>query len=152
LAVQVAKALGGVVVGVCSSRNLELVRGLGADEVVDYTKPEPYQGQAPFDAIYDCVGGDYAKYMPLLTPKGRYASSVPGPGVIGRSLLNWASARAVKPVMLKASTADLKWLDELFVQGKLKVVEDSRFALAELSKAWERSQSGRAVGKILIEI
>lgn len=152
LAVQVAKAMGGVVTGVCSGRNVELVTSLGADAVIDYTKPEPYKGQAPFDVIYDCVGSAPNDFLPLLTPNGRFASCMPGPSVFMGAALNLFRARKVLPVMLKPNAADLTTLNAWVNAGKLKVVIDSRFPLADVPKAWERSRSGRAVGKIVVEV
>jgi NADPH:quinone reductase-like Zn-dependent oxidoreductase len=145
-------ALQGVVTGVCSGRNVELVTSLGADAVIDYTKPEPYKGQAPFDVIYDCVGSAPNDFLPLLTANGRFASCMPGPSVFVGAALNLFRARKVLPVMLKPNAADLTTLDAWVTAGKLKVVIDSRFPLADVPKAWERSRSGRAVGKIVVEV
>jgi NADPH:quinone reductase-like Zn-dependent oxidoreductase len=152
LAVQIARASGATVVGVCSARNAELVAGLGAHEVIDYNASDPYRGQAPFDIVLDCVGGDPAPWTPLLGPGGRYASCVPGPKVFLRAALNPLSSRKVRAVLLKSRAADLRFLDGLVEAGKLRVVVDSRFPLAELAKAWERSRSGRAVGKIIVDV
>lgn len=152
LAVQIAAAAGATVVGVCSTRNVDLVRGLGAHEVVDYTKPDAWANQAPFDIIYDCVGGSPGTWTPRLSPTGRFASCMPGPGVVLRSLLNPLGLKPVHAVMLKSNTADLRTLDGLFAQGKLRAVVDSRFPLDQMPAAWERSQSGRVSGKVLVEI
>ncbi|GDX80543.1 quinone oxidoreductase [Deltaproteobacteria bacterium] len=151
-AVQLARSMGAHVVGVCSGKNAELVLGLGAHEVVDYTRADAYTNQAPFDFIYDCVGGDLGLLVSLLTPKGRYASCMPGPAIFLWPILHVFSGRSVKPVMLKSTAADLAVLDGLVDQGKLRVVIDSRFPLAELPAAWARSQSGRTVGKIVIDV
>lgn len=152
LAVQIARASGATVVGVCSARNAELVAGLGAHEVLDYTKPEPYRGQPPFDVVLDCVAGDPAPWCALLGPGGRYASCVPGPKVFLRAALNPLASRKVRAVMLQSRAADLRLLDGLVEAGKLRVVVDSRFPLADLAKAWERSLRGRAVGKIIVDV
>ncbi len=151
LAVQVARSTGAHVVGVCSARNAELVRGLGAHEVVDYGAADPYAGQAPFDWILDCVGQSPGDFVPKLTPKGRFASCMPGPAIFTWGLLHPFSGRSVKPVMLKSNAADLGVLDELVAAGKLRVVVDSRFPAAEFDKAWDRSRSGRAAGKIVVD-
>jgi NADPH:quinone reductase-like Zn-dependent oxidoreductase len=135
---------------VCSARNAELVRSLGADEVLDYAAPDPYRGQAPFDVVLDCVGGSPGRWTRLLGPGGRYGSTFPGPGVFLRQALNPVSSRAVRPVMLRPSGADLADLGRRLADGSLRVVVDSRFPLADLAKAWERSRSGRAVGKIVV--
>lgn len=151
-AVQIARAAGATVVGVCSGRNAALVTSLGAHEVVDYTQPDPYRGQAPFDVVYDCVAGDPSPFLPLLTPKGRYASCMPGVATFARALLNPFVGRTVLPVMLKSNAADLRVLDALVEAGKLRVVIDARFPLAALPEAWARSKSGRVAGKLVIDV
>lgn len=151
-AVQIARSAGATVVGVCSGRNAALVTSLGAHEVLDYTKPEPFRGQAPFDIVLDCVAGDPAPWLPLLGANGRYASCVPGPRVFARAALNVFNTKKVKPVLLKSRATDLRILDALFEAGKLRVVIDSRHPLDKLAAAWERSISGRAAGKIIVDV
>ncbi|MFO0596940.1 MAG: NAD(P)-dependent alcohol dehydrogenase [Myxococcaceae bacterium] len=150
LAVQLARAAGAHVTGVCSGKNAELVRSLGAHEIVDYTKADAWAGVAPFDCIYDCVGSPPGDSLPRLTAKGRFASCLPGPGVFAHAALNAVRGRSVRPVMLKSNAADLGFLDALVEKGQLKVVVDQRFPAEQLDKAWERSASGRAVGKIIV--
>ncbi len=152
LAVQIARAMGTTVVGVCSTRNVALVRELGAHEVIDYTQPDPYRGQAPFDVVLDCVAGDSSPFLPLLGPGGRYASCLPGAAVFARSMLNPLTDKKVRPVLLKSRAVDLQWLDELYARRALRVIIDSHFALEDLKKAWERSMTGRTVGKIVIDV
>jgi NADPH:quinone reductase-like Zn-dependent oxidoreductase len=152
LAVQIARAAGAHVVGVCSGRNAELVTKLGAHEIVDYTRPDAYAGQAPFDIVLDCVGGSPSPWLPRLRPGGRFASTMPGPSVFLRSFVNPLTDRKVRAVMLKSNAADLEVLDGLWSAGKLRVVIDSRFPLAELRAAWERSMGGRAAGKIVVDV
>lgn len=148
LGLQIAVAAGAHVTGVCSGRNAELARGLGAHEVIDYTQPDPYKGKAPFDIILDCVGGSPFRWTPLLTPKGRYASPMPAPATLFMPLINPLMGRKVRPVMLKSNAADLRVLCGLVEAGRLRVVIGERFDLEDLPKAWERSISGRATGKI----
>lgn len=152
IAVQIARAAGATVVGVCSGRNAALVTGLGAHEVIDYTRPDAYRGQAPFDIVLDCVGGSPSPWMRRLAPGGRFASTMPGPSVFARSFVNFMTSRKAHAVMLKSSAADLRVLDRLVDAGKLRVVIDSRFPLAELAKAWERSMTGHVAGKIVIDV
>lgn len=152
LAVQIARASGATVVGVCSGRNAELVASLGAHEVIDYTMPDPYRGQAPFDIVLDCVAGRPSPWLPLLGAGGRYASCVPDGTTFLRSALNIVTSKKVRVVMLKSRAADLRSLDRLVEEGKLRVVVDRRFKLEELAQAWERSIGGRTAGKIVIEL
>lgn len=152
LAVQLARAAGATVAGVCSARNVELVRSLGAHEVIDYTAADPYRGVAPFDLVLDCVGGPPSAWTHLLVSGGRYASTMPGPSVFLRQLANPLTSRVVRPVLLKSTAADLQLLDERVAEGSLRVVIDQRYPLERLSEAWDRSKSGRAAGKIVIEL
>lgn len=152
LAVQLARAAGAHVTGVCSTRNVELAKRLGAHAVVDYTKPDAWAGVAPFDAIYDCVGSAPGEFLPRLTAKGRFASCLPGPAVFGHAALNLVRSKKVLPVLLKANAADLGVLDALVEQGQLEVVIDSRFPFEQLAAAWERSASGRAAGKVVVDL
>ncbi len=151
IGVQIARAAGATVIGVCSGRNATLVASLGAHEVIDYTKPDPYRGQKPFDIILDCVGGSPSPWIQLLASGGRYVSPMPGPGTVLRSLLNPLSRKKVRGVMLKSNAADLAVLDSLVEAGKLRVVIDSLYPLANLRDAWERSMSRRTAGKIVID-
>jgi NADPH:quinone reductase-like Zn-dependent oxidoreductase len=152
LAVQIARASGATVVGVCSGRNAALVSSLGAHDVIDYTKPDPYRGQAPFDIVLDCVGGSPFRWMKLLASSGRFVSVMPGPGVFLRSAIDPLTSKKVSAVMLKSNAGDLRVLDRLVEAGKLRVVIDSHYPLAQLRAAWERSMSGRTVGKIVIDV
>ncbi len=151
-AVQIARATGCHVVGVCSTRNIALVRELGAHEVIDYTVGDAFAGQAPFDVVLDCVGAEIPKWLAMLTPKGRYASTLPGPEVFARGALNITCGKKVYPVLLKARATDLAILDQLYEAKKLRAVIDSRFPLENLADAWARSKSGRAAGKIIIDV
>jgi len=120
--------------------------------VIDYTRPDPYRGQPPFDVILDCVGGSPFPWTPRLAPGGRFASVVPGPSVFLRGWLNPVTGRKVRPVLLNPNAADLQALDALAAQGKLRVVVDSRYPLDALGAAWTRSIAGRAVGKIVVDV
>lgn len=152
IGVQVAKSAGAWVTGVCSGRNVQRVRELGADEVLDYTRSDAFAGVAAFDVVLDCVGGDPGRWLRLMAPDARYVSVIPAPITFLWPLLNPFSRRRVKPWMLKTNGDDLRALDALWQRGALQVVIDGRYPLASLGEAWQRSISGRAVGKIVIEV
>lgn len=152
LAVQIAKAAGATVVGVCSARNAAFVADLGASDVVAYDAPDPFAGQEPFDVVLDCVGGSPTRWLKLLKPGGRFASTMPGPAVFLHATLNGLTSKTVRPVMLSTNGPDLQILADLVQYGKLRVVIDSRYPLDALAAAWERSKTGRAVGKIVIDV
>jgi NADPH:quinone reductase-like Zn-dependent oxidoreductase len=152
IGVQIAKSAGAWVTGVCSGANAPRVRELGADEVLDYTRGDAFKGIAPFDVVLDCVGGDPGPWLRLMTAQARYVSVIPGPLTFIWPLLNPFSRRRVRAWMLKTNGDDLRALDALWQRGSLKVVIDGRYALPSLGQAWQRSISGRAVGKIVIEV
>ncbi|MFZ5475418.1 MAG: NAD(P)-dependent alcohol dehydrogenase [Myxococcota bacterium] len=148
LAVQIARRMGAHVVGVCSGRNAALVGELGAHEVLDYTQPDPYRGQAPFDLVYDCVGSAPGDFLPMVSAAGTFASCMPRPSVFAWAARNPLCSQQVRAVMLKANAADLRALDAM----GLRVVIDSRYPLARVGEAWARSKSGRVVGKVVIDV
>jgi NADPH:quinone reductase-like Zn-dependent oxidoreductase len=152
IGVQIAKSAGAWVTGVCSGANAPRVRELGADEVLDYTRGDAFKGIAPFDVVLDCVGGDPGPWLRLMTAQARYVSVIPGPLTFIWPLLNPFSRRRVRAWMLKTNGDDLRALDALWQRGSLKVVIDGRYPLPSLGQAWQRSISGRAVGKIVIEV
>ncbi len=150
-AVQIAVAAGAEVVGVCSGRNADLVRSLGCRDVIDYTQPGCWAGVPPFDLVYDCVAGDPAPYLVHLKRGGTYASCMPSPATFLHAA-NVLTGKRVRPVLLHSNAADLGALDKLFVDGKLRAVIDRHFGLEELPAAWAYSKSGRARGKIIIDV
>jgi NADPH:quinone reductase-like Zn-dependent oxidoreductase len=151
-AVQIAASTGAFVIGVCSATNMEMVKSLGAKQVIDYEQPEPFKGLAPVDLVLDCVGGHGGPYLPLLVDGGRYASPVVTPALLARQVLNPLSSKKELIVMLKANAMDLMTLDRLWVDKKLRVVTDSVFPMERLGEAWARSITGHAVGKVVVEI
>jgi len=152
LAVQIARNAGATVTGVCSGRNAAMVKELGAQEIIDYTKPDAFDGKGPWDVILDCVGGSPFVWTKKLVPGGRFASVLPSPMVFARAALNPFTSVRVRAVMLKSNAKDLRELDAVFERGALHVTIDSRYPLSKLADAWMRSKSGRAAGKIVIDI
>ncbi|MGV3620576.1 MAG: NAD(P)-dependent alcohol dehydrogenase [Archangium sp.] len=151
-AVQIARSAGAHVTGVCSTPNVELVRSLGAHEVVDYKSSEPWKGiTQPFDCIFDTIGSSPGEYLEKLTEKGVFASCLPGPGVFANAALNLIRGRSVRPVLLSVKPYDLAVLDELAVRGQLRAVIDSRYQAEALAQAWAHSATGRTAGKIVVD-
>jgi len=154
LAVQIARAAGATVVAVSSAKNHALLESLGAHELIDYTRPDPYDSLAPCDVVLDCVGVDPVPWLTpaRLNPGGRFACVMPSASTFLRAAGNPFTSRTVHPVLLRSNAADLRVLDGLFAKGQLRVVVDRRFPLESLAAAWERSMSGRAVGKIILDV
>ena len=151
-AVQIARSTGAHVTGVCSTRNVELVRSLGAHEVVDYKSSNPWSGVTqPFDCIFDTVGSSPGDYLSKLTRRGVFASCLPMPAVFAHAALNTLRARRVRPVLLSVRPYDLGVLDELAVRGLLRAVIDARYQAEQLAQAWAHSAAGHAAGKIVVD-
>ncbi len=154
-AVQLAKHFGAEVTGVCSSANLDLVRSLGADHVIDYTTTDFTRGSSTYDAILDTVGGTrFGDCARVLTPTGRH--------VFVNSRLTqllqmlWTSLRRGRRVICgftsSAARADIEQI-KLFVEnGVLKPVVDRSYDLDEIVAAHRYADSGRKRGSVVIKI
>lgn len=152
--VQIAKAAGAHVTGVCSGRNEALVRELGADEVIDYTKSDTWNGGGNFDVILDCVGGvTPSRFTPWLTARGVYASTLPDGRVFAQQL-GYAVIfqRKVRGVMLKTNGDDLRVLGGLVSSGALRTHIDETFPLEKMAAAHRASMTGRTRGKLVVTI
>ncbi len=129
-AVQLAKTYGTTVTGVCSTTNLELVKSLGADQVVDYTKEDFTDNGERYDIIYDTVGKlSFENCKASLTDEGTYLTTVPTPSIMLRALMPVKSGKKVKFLAAGLRSAskkikDLAFLTELIEAGKLKAVID----------------------------
>ncbi len=133
-AVQLAKFFGAEVTGVCSSMNLELVKSLGADKVIDYTKEDFTMNNGHFDIIFDTVGKiTYSKSKKALHPNGKYVSVLTS----GHADMN---------------TPDLIFLKELVETGKLKPVIDRIYNIDQIVEAHRYVDKGHKKGNVVINI
>ncbi|NJR39772.1 MAG: NAD(P)-dependent alcohol dehydrogenase [Leptolyngbyaceae cyanobacterium CSU_1_4] len=159
-AIQIAKILGaGEVVGVCSSTNLERVKSLGADRVIDYTQHDFTQQeftpeQDKYDLVFDVVGNrSLSDCQSVLQPWGRYVTTQPYPKNYFQSFLtSLLPGQRYKVILLKTNGADLAYLTEQIEAGKLQSVIDRTYPLSEIAEAHAYSETERAVGKIVIAI
>lgn len=153
-AVQIAKALGAKVTAVCSTANVEWVRELGADAVLDYSRGETADPSPDFDRVFDAVSlGTFAHWRRWLTPEGVYVTLLPRADLTWHRLtLRGYSRQTAVAIWLKPGVADLTRLAMWMAEGKLNTVVDSVFPLENLSSALDKSRSGHARGKILVRI
>jgi NADPH:quinone reductase-like Zn-dependent oxidoreductase len=161
-AVQIAKALGADVTGVCSSRNVEMVRSLGADHVIDYTEHDFAHDDRRFDVMLDNVGNrSLSDCRRLLTPNGTYVV-VGGPkkgrwlGPVKRLIaakvrFMFASQRSVAFVA-KMTKKDLLALVELIESGQVRSMIDRRYPLSNAADAVHHLAEGHARGKVIINV
>jgi NADPH:quinone reductase-like Zn-dependent oxidoreductase len=161
-AVQIAKSFGADVTGVCSTRNLELVRSIGADQVIDYTQNDFTTSNQRYDLILECVGNhSFSECRRVLNPVGRFIGigAPHDPSVIGllapiiKDLLLslFVSQKAVM-FIAKSSQDDLTLLGELIATGKLKPVIDSCYRLSDAVDAVRHVEEGHARGKVIIAL
>ncbi len=151
-AVQIAKALGADVTGVCSSKNLDFVKSLGADYLIDYTQQNFTQNQIQYDIIFDAVAKQtFGQCKKVLKPNGVYITTLPSvPNLLSIGLTSIFGSQKAKFILAQPNTADLLYLNELIADGKLRVVIDCTYPLEELAAAHIYSESERARGKIVI--
>ncbi|VAH47095.1 unnamed protein product [Triticum turgidum subsp. durum] len=158
-AVQLAKLANLHVTATCGARNMDLVKSLGADEVMDYRTPEGASLQSPsgrkYDGVVHCtVGVSWSFFQPLLSDAGRVIDITPNLSAILTSALHRVtfSKKRLVPLLLSPNKADLEFLVGLLKEGKLKTVIDSKFPLSDAGKAWQSSIDGHATGKIVVEM
>ena len=153
-AVQLAKALGAAAVtGVCSTRNVELVRSIGADQVIDYTQTDFTRTGQRYDLIFDAVGNrSVADLKRALTPAG--IASVAGFTSLARLFQHMLLGGKKVGMMetAKANQKDLLLLKELLEAGKVVPVIDRSYGLAETADAIRYLETGRARGKVIITV
>ncbi|WP_373233521.1 NAD(P)-dependent alcohol dehydrogenase [Cohnella sp.] len=154
-AVQLAKYFGAEVVGVCSTLNVELVRSLGADRVIDYTKERLSDEGTAYDIIFDTVGkSPYKVCVKRLKPEGFYLQAVRvSPLPIIRGLwTNLTSGKKVTGESMKDSAEDLIFLKELIETGKLRSVIDRRYSLEQVAEAHRYVEQGHKKGNVVISV
>jgi len=153
-AVQLAKYYGAEVTGVCSGANLDLVKSLGADQVIDYTKQEYAKSGAACDFIFDIPGKiSYSRGKGLLKKKGVYlVNLIELPELVQMIRSRFFGGRKVKGGMAVSSAEYLTFLSTLFEQGKLKVVIDREYPLDKISEAFAYVEQGHKKGNVVINV
>lgn len=153
-AVQIAKALGAHVTGVCGPDNIEMIKELGADSVIDYRSQNPLSVDGSYSIIFDAVASlAYGNAAKKLDKSGVYISTVPKvTRILKYTVGNMVLSKKETFIMMQPSGADLKLLADLANAGNLKSIIDSVYPLEELARAHEYSEGGRAKGKIVIAV
>jgi NADPH:quinone reductase-like Zn-dependent oxidoreductase len=158
-AVQIAKSFGANVTGVCSTRNVDIVRSIGADHVIDYTKQDFARTPQPYDVMLDMVGNrSLSDCRRALTPRGTYV--VVGVSDLGRWLGLGRQARAlalspfvrqrIRVFVVRHNRDDLAVLKELAEAGTVVPVIDRHYTLSDVADALRHQGEGHAQGKIVV--
>ncbi|KAB2073691.1 hypothetical protein ES319_A07G100700v1 [Gossypium barbadense] len=157
-AVQLAKLGNTHVTATCGARNLDFVKSLGADEVLDYKTPDGAALKSPsgrkYDAVIHCAAGiPWSTFEPNLSSNGKVIDITPGPS----AFLTFAmkkltfSKKKLEPLFVSLKKENLNYLVNLVKDGKLKTVIDSKYPLSKAEEAWAKSIDGHATGKIIVE-
>jgi len=153
-AVQLAKCFGAEVTAVCSTSNLDLVRSLGADEVIDYTKEDFTKSGQTYDIVFDVVAkSSFSNCKRLLNQKGIYVTTE----IISLQLVHvlWTSiigSKKAKTMYTKPSAEDLIFLRDLIEAGKIKSVIDRCYPLEQIAEAHRYAEKGHVQGKVVITL
>ena len=163
-AVQIGKTFGAEITGVCSGRNVELVRSLGADHVIDYTKEDFTKRSERYDLILDNVGNQpLSGFRRVLTPTGKYVaiggggatdSRWTGPliGVMKMLMLKPFVTQEMRMMLSEMSKKDLAILADLIQSGKVKPVIDRTYPFSQLPEAMRYLEEGHARGKVVVTV
>jgi NADPH:quinone reductase-like Zn-dependent oxidoreductase len=157
-AVQIAKSFGAEVTGVCSTRNLDMVRSIGADQVIDYTQEDFTKSGQRYDLIL-AVNGYHSifDYKRALSPKGIYVMTGGSPAQIYQAMLlgpfiSMTGSKKMGNYIKRPNQKDLVFMKELIKAGKVKPVIDRRYPLSEVAEALRYFGEGHAQGKVVITV
>ena len=150
------KSLGANVTGVCDTDNVELVRGLGADRVIDYTAEDFTKDERTYDVVLDSVGkSSFGRCKRLLTPGGIYISSELGPLAQNPFLALIAPLHGGRKVLFPIPKHDqemVRYFRKLMESGKFKPVIDRTYPLDQIVEAYTYVETGRKIGNVVISI
>jgi NADPH:quinone reductase-like Zn-dependent oxidoreductase len=153
--VQLAGYFGAEVTGVCSTVNLELVKSIGADKVIDYTKEDFTRNSQTYDVIFDVIGkSSFSRCKGSLKQKGVYLLSLPT--LASFLQMAWTSLTGGRKVLLmgipKSRIEDLAFFGELITAGKMKPVIDRSYPLEQMAEAHRYVDTGRKKGNVVITV
>jgi NADPH:quinone reductase-like Zn-dependent oxidoreductase len=152
VAIQLARHFGAEVTGVDSTGKLDVMRSLGADHVIDYTRENYTKSGQTYDVIFDVIGkGSFSGCLRLLKPNGRYLLG--NPGLIQTVRGRWTRMRNGQKVIFRSEsqgTEDLVFLTDLVETGQLRTVIDRRYSLEQLADAHRYVDTGQKKGNVVV--
>jgi NADPH:quinone reductase-like Zn-dependent oxidoreductase len=159
-AVQIAKSFGANVTGVCSTSNVDMVRSIGADQVIDYTQQDLTKSGYRYDIVLDCVGNhSFSEWRRVLNPKGilvGVGAPADAPlsrllaGLIGALVRSLFVSQKIAIFIARVNQQDLTTVRELMAAGKVTPVIDKRYRLSEAREAFRYMETEHARGKVII--
>ena len=151
-AVQLARSIGARITGVCSTSNVDYVRSIGADRVIDYKTDNWLKADQCFDVIFDAAASaSFSQARPLLTANGIYINTMPRPGLYWEALVaRLSSRRRCVPFLLKTDTKLLERLSKLAAEGVIVPHIHAVVEFAQVASAQRRMQEGTVHGKICV--
>jgi len=161
-AVQIAKVFGAELTGVCSTRNLDLVKSIGADHAIDYLKEDFTQGRVLYDLIFDCVGNvsfsncrraltRHGKLVMVGAPHTNWMLAVMAP-LLWAKLESWFVSQKAIAALAQSNQNDLVFISELLSAGKVTPVIDRVYNLNEAREAVRYLEEGHARGKVIVTV
>jgi NADPH:quinone reductase-like Zn-dependent oxidoreductase len=154
-AVQIAKSYGTDVTGVCSTGNLDMVRSIGADQVIDYTQEDFTQSEDRYDLIFDAVRkSSFSDCRRALVPQGTYVTTAASPALLlQQQWISMTESQKMVPMAFsRPGKKDLQDLTALLRAGKMKPVIDKSYTLGQVPEALRHYGTGHARGKIVITV
>lgn len=152
--VQLGKHFGATVTAVCSGANVELVKSLGADKVIDYTREDFTKNAETYDLIFDVVGAtSFDRCKRLLEPQGIFLSCIMGLPDVARSL--WTSiigGKKMRGGVAMNNPEQMAFIAKLAAAGKLKPVIDSSYPLEQIAQAFKQVERGHKKGNVVITV
>lgn len=153
-AVQLAKSYGAVVTGVCSTANIDLVKSIGADKVIDYTKEDFTQNGETYDVIFDAVKAiSVSRSVKSLNRNGIMILSAAGMSeMLQGAWISMTSSKKVMTGVISHKAADIVFLKELIEAGKFKPIIDRTYPLEQIAEAHAYVEKGHKKGNVAIEV
>jgi NADPH:quinone reductase-like Zn-dependent oxidoreductase len=150
-AVQLAKYFGAEVTGVCSTKNIELVKSLGADRVIDYTTTDFTKEEEVYDTIFDAVGkSSFSKCKKLLLEEGIYLSTVPSYRLLMQMLWTSKFGKKKAKFAIASGPENLLVLKELLEKNELRIIIDRTYPFEQIVEAHAYADQGHKVGSVAI--
>jgi NADPH:quinone reductase-like Zn-dependent oxidoreductase len=134
-------------------RNVEFVKGLGADRVIDYSKEDFTEGSGRYDLVFDAVSmSSFGACKRVLTPAGIYVNTLPNATIVVQLITMLLPGKKARSMWVKPNAADIAWMMEQIKRGMVRIVIDRSYPLDRIKDALTASEAGRTRGKIVVSV